>query len=96
MRTQSLQNLRSRRNPENVLRKEAFAGIEEDDAVKYLVGAMEPIDPAYTKKTFEEGDRVRNQIASGLSRESLTAEYEYQGSAVKNTHIQAYSDSTCS
>lgn len=92
MRAQSLQILRSRRNPENVLLNEAYARLEEDDAVKYLVGAMEPIDPAYTKKTFDEGDRVKNQIISGLSRENLSAEYEYQGSAVKNTHIRAYSD----
>src|SRR5437667_10560551 len=92
MRPQALQNLRTRRNPENVVLKEAYALLQEDDAVKYVVGAMEPIDPAYTKKTFEEGDRVQNQIATGLLLENLTAEYEYQGSAVRNTHIRAYSD----
>lgn len=92
MRPQALQNLRTRRNPENVALREVYARLGEDDAVKYLVGAMEPIDPAYTQKTFDEGKRVEKQIADGLAREILTAEYEYQGSAVKNTHIRAYSD----
>jgi hypothetical protein len=92
MRPQALQNLRNRRNPENILLKEAYPHLEEDDAVKYLVGAMEPIDPTYTQKTFDEGDRVKNQIVSGLLANQLSAEYEYQGSAVKDTHIRAYSD----
>ena len=92
MRPHAFQNLRNRRNPENALLKEVYAGLDEDDAVKYLVGAMEPIDPAYTRKTFEEGDRVKNQIITGLGGNGLSAEYEYQGSSVKNTHIRAYSD----
>jgi hypothetical protein len=92
MRPQALQNLRTRRNPENALLKEAYARLDEDDAVKYLVGAMEPIDPAYSRKTFEEGDRVKNQIVTGLAGNGLSAEYEYQGSSVKNTQIRAYSD----
>jgi hypothetical protein len=34
---------------------------------------------------------VAKQIATGLAGENLTAEYEYQGSVTKNTHIKAYS-----
>jgi hypothetical protein len=90
-RTRALENLRARRNPEALL-KEAYASLTEDDAVRYLVGAMEAVDPSFTRKTYEEGDRVANQITTGLAVESLNAEYEYQGSVTKNTHIKAYSD----
>lgn len=90
-RTRSLENLRARRNPDGLL-KEAYASIQEDDAVQYLTGAMEEVDAGFTKKTYEEGNRVANQISIGLEAEKLKAEYEYQGSVTKNTHIRAYSD----
>lgn len=90
-RAQALANLRSRRNPEGLI-KEAYSQLREDDSVQYLAGAMEPVEGSYTKKTLEEGERVRNQIEKGLEREHLSAEYEYQGSVTKNTHIRAYSD----
>jgi hypothetical protein len=91
-RLQSLLNLRSRRNPEGLL-KEAYASLQENESIQYLVGAMEAVESSYTKKTFEEGDRVVNQTATGLEGESITpAEYKYQGSVTKNTHIKAYSD----
>lgn len=90
-RTRSLQNLQARRNPEGML-KEAYASVQEDEPVQYLLGAMEPVEPSFTKKTYEEGDRIANQISTGLAVESLRADYEYQGSVTKNTHIKAYSD----
>jgi hypothetical protein len=91
LRTNAVQTLFSRRNPERVL-KEAYASLQEDEAVIYLVGAMEPVDSSYTKKTYEEGGRVSQQITTGLGQHNLAAEYEYQGSVTKNTHIRAYSD----
>jgi hypothetical protein len=90
-RTQALQNLSLRRNPEGLV-KEAFGSIQEDESTRYLIGAMEPVDAIFTKKTYDEGERVSNQITSGLAAESVTAEYDYQGSVTKNTHIKAYSD----
>lgn len=90
-RTRTLENLRARRNPDGLL-KEAYASVQEDDAVQYLIGAMEAVEPGFTKRTYEEGNRVANQISTGLAAESLKADYEYQGSVTKNTHIKAYSD----
>lgn len=90
-RAQTLANLRARRNPEGLL-KEAYASLQEDESAVYLVGAMEAVEPSFTKKTYEEGDRVAKQITTGLAAEDLTAEYEYQGSVTKDTHIKAYSD----
>ena len=50
---------------------------------------MQPIDPDYTKNTFAQGDRVKNQFQSRLS---LNCEYRYQGSTTNDTHIKAKSD----
>ena len=41
---------------------------------------MQPIDIEYTSKTFEEGDRVKAQLAKALNQPAETAEFEYQGS----------------
>lgn len=72
--------------------REAFSSVQEDESVRYLLGAMEPVEASYTKKTYEEGGRIQNQVSIGLATVSLSAEYEYQGSITKNTHIKAYSD----
>ncbi|HET6432890.1 hypothetical protein [Dyella sp.] len=68
---------------------EAFARVADDDAIKYAIGAMQPIDPDYTKNCFVEGDRVKNQLDKGLS---TSAEFAYQGSVTNDTHIKAHSD----
>ena len=90
--TDALRRLRQRRNPEDLMIKEAYAHIEEDEAIRYIIGAMAEIDPNYTRKTYSEAEPVQNQITAGLERHSLGAEYRYQGSITKNTHIRAYSD----
>lgn len=90
-RTQSFQNLQARRNPEGMI-KEAYASVQEDEPVRYLLGAMEPVEESYTKKTYEEGSRIENQVSTGLAAVGLKADFEYQGSITKNTHIKAYSD----
>ncbi|MBS0207197.1 MAG: hypothetical protein JSS49_30340 [Planctomycetes bacterium] len=61
---------------------------DEGTAVKYAVGAMQPIDPDYTKNTYREGDRVKNQ----LEKAGLACSFEYQGSVTSDTHIKARSD----
>lgn len=60
----------------------------EGTAVKYAIGAMQPIDPDYTQNTYREGDRVKNQ----LEKAGLACGYEYQGSVTSDTHIRARSD----
>ncbi len=84
--------MRGRRDPEAIITLEAYGSLKEEDPVKYLVGAMSEIPERYTEKTFEEAERVQNQITKGLERKSLGAEFRYQGSVTKNTHIVAYSD----
>jgi hypothetical protein len=58
---------------------------------EYLVEAMQPIDNDYTDATFEQGDRVKNQLVSNLDR-FFAAEYAYQGSVTSDTHIKVHSD----
>lgn len=60
----------------------------EGTAVKYAIGAMQPIDPDYTQNTYREGDRIKNQ----LEKAGLACWFEYQGSVTSDTHIRARSD----
>ena len=65
---------------------------ESSSAIKYAVGAMQPIDPEYTKNTYGEGERVRNQLQKNLEPDGVVCDYEYQGSVTNDTHIRAKSD----
>lgn len=71
------------------LANEVYRVIQGSDAVRYAIGAMQPIDPEYTKNTFAQGDRVREQLRARLSE---GCDYEYQGSTTNDTHIKARSD----
>ena len=71
------------------LLNEAYRNIEQSDAVRYVIGSMQSIDPEYTKNTYAQADRVSNQL---LKRLDEPCEYEYQGSVTNDTHIKAKSD----
>jgi hypothetical protein len=45
----------------------------------YLIDAMQPIDEEFTKKTFGEADRVKEQLKANLPGQ-YQAEFDYQGS----------------
>jgi hypothetical protein len=72
--------------------REVYERLAEDSAVKYAIGAMQPIDAAYTKRTYEEGDRVQSQLQNGLENYPFGADFKYQGSVTSDTHIKAHSD----
>jgi len=71
------------------LLNESYRNISQSDSVKYVIGAMQPIDPEYTKNTYAQGERVRNQLDNRLTEK---CEYKYQGSVTNDTHIKAKSD----
>ncbi|QQS12386.1 MAG: hypothetical protein IPK81_23385 [Rhodospirillales bacterium] len=72
---------------------EAYASLQEDDNVKYVIGAMQPIDSAYTEKSYEEGRRVSSHIRKSLEDASWhKPEFTFQGSVTSDTHIKAHSD----
>jgi hypothetical protein len=64
----------------------------ETSAVRYAVGAMARVDPKYTAITYEEGNRVKNQLEKTLSAADAACDFDYQGSVTNDTHIKSYSD----
>ena len=64
----------------------------EDSAIQYGIGAMQPIDPDYTRATIEERGRVESQLRQGFLRAGMAVSFDYQGSVTNDTHIRAYSD----
>ena len=71
------------------LLNESWRMIHQSESVKYVIGAMQQIDPEYTRNTYAQGERVRNQLEQNLTQ---TCEYKYQGSTTNDTHIKAASD----
>lgn len=71
---------------------EAYDSIEEDESVRYAIGAMQPLDPDYIANTFAEGDRIKNQLTRNLGAHGFAAEYEYQGSTTNGTQVRVHSD----
>lgn len=68
---------------------EGYRHLVESESVRYVISAMQPIDGAYTKNTYDQGDRVCNQLQRRLA---TTCDYEYQGSVTNDTHVKARSD----
>lgn len=100
--SQKLNDLKNRRQDIEILKKSYFAdaiqrtvtenyeSLREAESIKYAIGAMSPVDQIYTKNTYEEGERVKNQLEK--LKEKVSIEFKYQGSVTNNTHIKAYSD----
>ncbi len=88
-----LDNLNLRRYDPDVveakLLNESYRNIAQSDSVKYVIGAMQPIDSEYTRNTYKQAERVRSQLESRLTEK---CEYKYQGSVTNDTHIRAKSD----
>lgn len=88
-----LERLRDRRldpfEKRAVMLSEAYAGLQQSDAVKWTIGAMAPIDRQYTLKTYAEAERVIAQLKSGLA---TACTYDFQGSVTNDTHVEAISD----
>lgn len=71
--------------------KESYEELKESTTIKYVIGAMNPVDLKYTHNTIAEGERVKNQL-SKLKDSGFNVEFRYQGSVTNNTHIKAHSD----
>ena len=87
-----IQDIQYRLNPENVLLEKAFSnellGVSYSDILTYLKYAMKGVEPAYTQKSMDAGERVKQH----LSRELSNVAFRYQGSVMTNTHIKGHSD----
>ena len=59
---------------------------------QYALGAMQAVDPDYTRISLEEADRVKDQLKRGLDRKSISTEFRIQGSVACDIHIRGVSD----
>ena len=68
---------------------ESYRHLKIPEPIKYIIGAMQPIDTQYTERTIEQGRRVRDQLSKRLDN---GVEFRFQGSVVNDTHIRQHSD----
>jgi hypothetical protein len=86
------EGIRSRINPENFSLKKSFSDelstISYSEVLTYIRLAMKGVEPEYTQKTKEAGERVKDHLSNKLSQ----VVFKYQGSVMTDTHIKGYSD----
>ncbi|MEX7116560.1 hypothetical protein AB2C39_35470, partial [Pseudomonas aeruginosa] len=72
------------------LNQERWEGRAKDKPyTTFVLGAMQEVDPTYTRISLETADRVSNQLAKRMSG---NMEFELQGSVPLNVHIRGVSD----
>lgn len=99
-----LQKLRDRRSPFATVATEAlskslvgralqekFETQAEGVATRYALGCMEALPSRYTEISFQEGERVANQLKNSLPA-NMPIETRIQGSLALDIHIKASSD----
>ncbi len=91
--TQKLANMRNRRTSldsggiaamsaafrEATLLTESYEQRGKTGAIKYALGAMQQLEPKYTEISISEGERVRNQLETGLRNASIPAHSTIKG-----------------
>jgi hypothetical protein len=89
---QLAESIRGRLNPENFALKKAFSDelstISYSDVLIYIRLAMKGVEPEYTQKSKDAGERVKEHLSKKLS----DVVFKYQGSVMTDTHIKGYSD----
>lgn len=63
-----------------------------DPVVDYMLQSACEVGAEYTAKTYEECDRVQNQVGKALGERSIHVDFSHQGSVTNNTHIRLHSD----
>lgn len=87
-----IRNVQSRQNPDGLILEKSFSdelgSISYSDALVYIRTAMKGVDPEYTRRSKEAGEKVKDHLRSVLTN----VVYKYQGSVMTDTHIKGYSD----
>lgn len=87
------QQLRRNLDPENLIFEksinEELSSISYADVIEYVRYAMNGVEPTYTQRSREAGERVKTHLFDGGITE---AGFQYQGSVMTDTHIRGYSD----
>ena len=86
------ESIRGRINPENFALKKSFsdelATVSYSEVLTYIRLAMKGVEPEYTQKSKDAGERVKEHLSKKLS----DVVFKYQGSVMTDTHIKGYSD----
>lgn len=89
---QLTESIRSRINPDNIAIQKAFSDelstLSYSDVLTFIRYAMKSVEPEYTQKSKDAGERVKEH----LSKELSNVVFKYQGSVMTNTHIKGHSD----
>jgi predicted nucleotidyltransferase len=87
-----IESTRSRLNPDRITFSKSFneelSSISLSDVQTFTRLAMKSVEPQYTIKTKEAGERVKAHLNVKLNDHT----FKYQGSVMTNTHIKGYSD----
>ncbi|UYZ59750.1 nucleotidyltransferase family protein [Hymenobacter latericus] len=86
------ESVRNRINPEHLAFQKRFSEelstLSYSDVLVYVRLAMKGVDPDYTRRSKEAGERVKDHLNASLN----DVAFRYQGSVMTNTHIRAHSD----
>jgi len=86
------ESVKGRINPENFALKKSFsdelATVSYSEVLTYIRLAMKGVEPEYTQKSKDAGERVKEHLSKKLS----DVVFKYQGSVMTDTHIKGYSD----
>jgi len=89
---QLTESVRNRTNPENLTINKAFTDeistLSYNEVLVYIRYAMKGVEPEYTQRSKDAGERVKTHLKAELS----DVDYKYQGSVMTNTHIKGHSD----
>lgn len=83
-------SINTRLNPENLEGSffESVATATDVEILQFVNSAMKAVDPVYTAKSKEAGEKVKEHLSRGLQNKV----FRYQGSVMTDTHIRGYSD----
>lgn len=89
---QLTESIRNQINPDNYFFEKSFSdelsSISYNDALTFIRMAMKAVEPAYTQRTREAGEMVKQHLDTELTDKT----FRYQGSVMTDTHIKGYSD----
>ena len=87
-----IESVKGRTNPEHFAIKKSFSDelstISYSEILTYIRLAMKGVEPEYTQKSKDAGERVKEHLSKVLKDIS----FEYQGSVMTDTHIKGHSD----
>ncbi len=76
----------------SALNRETWQDRATGQHTRWVLGAMQAVDPDYTRVSMETGNRVANQLRTRLEANGRRPEFRLQGSVPLDIHIRGVSD----